>query len=87
VNKLGSVKTAYRDVDAEYNAVQAAFVHLQLHSDDQASIRTLEQANMALSGALMELERAVCDLQYRAVMDGATPGEGVATDPYPFRTI
>ena len=71
VNNLEAVKTAYRDVDADYDAVQSAFAHLQLHPDDQYSIRALEQANMALASALMELERTVGDLHYKAVMKGA----------------
>jgi hypothetical protein len=55
VNNLAAVTTAYRDVAADYGAVQAAFAQLQLHPDDQDCIGAFEQANMALSSTLMAI--------------------------------
>ncbi len=73
-NLVESVKMAFRDVDADYDAVQSAFAQLQRHPDDHDNIWALERANMALSSALIEFERTVFDLHVKVTMAGAASG-------------
>ena len=65
------VTTAFRDVAVCYLAVQAAFLNLQRQPHTPSSIRAVEQANRALSNALIEFERTIFDLHLNVTLKGA----------------
>ena len=69
-NNQESVKT-FRDLAACYMAVQAAFLNLQRQPHAPSSIRAVEQANRALSSALIEFERTIFDLHVNVTMKGS----------------
>jgi hypothetical protein len=51
-------------------AVQAAFLNLQRQPHDPSRIRAVEQANRALSNALIEFERMIFDLHVNVTVKG-----------------
>ena len=69
-NNQESVKT-FRDVAACYMAVQSAFLNLQRQPHAPSSIRAVEQANRALSNALIEFERTIFDLHVNVTLKGS----------------
>ena len=70
-NNQAPFKAAFRDVAVCYLAVQAAFLNLQRQPHAPSSIRAVEQANRALSSALIEFERTIFDLHVNVTMKGS----------------
>ena len=77
-NNQAPFKTAFRDVAACYMAVQSAFLNLQRQPHNKCRIRAVEQANMALSNALIEFERTIFDLHLNVTLKGS--GSDLAAD-------